>query len=121
MSNFTARDLNVMQELLAREDRIPADDPKAQTRHQHVEHCLHQLVRFANLAHSRSIWRATQFGLNLGRAQELLGSQGGVNCWWRSYELLIEEKNYRGVMQIALQTIRELGLAAPTVEFINKL
>lgn len=92
-----------------------------QTDRQHVEHCFHQMVRFANLAARGSEFRALQFGLNMGRAQEILESNGGVNCWWRLYEPLIADKKYDDVVKVTLRYIDALGLTRPTSEFIHKM
>jgi hypothetical protein len=62
-----------------------------------VDHCFHQLIRFAHLARTGKIdfaTRAVQFGLNLGRVQELLRSPGGVDAWWGVYEPLLKKEDW---------------------------
>lgn len=92
-----------------------------QTDSQHVEHCFHQLIRFANLAKSGHDFRAVQFGLNLGRAQEILGSYGGVECWWRLYEPLIKNKEYDKIISETEHWLNILELSMPSDEFINRV
>jgi hypothetical protein len=65
-----------------------------------IVHCFQQLVRFANLAQNGEEFRAAQFGLNLGRVQEMLGSVGGVAAWWRVFEPLLLSKDYEGIISI---------------------
>lgn len=72
-----------------------------------VAHCFSQLVRFANELGNPT--RAVQFGLNLGRAQELLGSEGGVDCWWRRFEPLLGEP--KKLAALAGEYAALLGLA----------
>ena len=84
---FTPGDLKAMDDLLDENRLIP---PGGSTHlRDHVEHCLWQMVRFATLASSGKKFRGPQFGLNLGRAQELLGSYGGVEAWWRTFGPMI--------------------------------
>lgn len=90
------------------------------TNKDHVTHCLHQLIRFANLARQGHKFRFMQFGLNLGRAQEILESYGGVGCWWRVFENLIETEDFAGIIKVTFQYLAVLKLEPPTEEFINR-
>jgi hypothetical protein len=87
-----------------------------------VEHCLHQLIRFANLAINGKEFRELQLGFNLGRVQELLmpGNSAAVACWWRRYEPLVLGKRYKAVIELTEKIIGQLKLSKPTEQFINK-
>ena len=92
-----------------------------QTDAQHVEHCFHQMIRFANLAAIGIGFRALQFGLNMGRAQEILGSIGGIDCWWRLYEPLLDNGDFEQVIAETQHWLEILNLQQPSNEFINKM
>jgi hypothetical protein len=100
---------------------VPANDPSASSCAEHVEHCMHQLIRFSHLATKGHAFRALQFGLNLGRAQELLDSVGGVDKWWRLYEPLLVAQDYEKIIKVTKQYLKDLGLKNPTATFINKV
>ena len=80
--------------------------------------------RFAHLAkEGKGKFRAVQFGLNLGRTQELLGSMGGVNAWWRKFEPLTKpgEEQYEKIILVVGQYLELLDLPKPEEEFINRM
>lgn len=118
---FTAYDIKAMKSRLADKDPYPTPDPSAeepvrgQSVADHVTHCFQQLYRFANLAGHGGEFRAMQFGLNLGRAQELLGSHGGVEAWWRTFEPLVNAREWHKITQIVTIYCALLGLPDPSV------
>src|SRR5438552_16104908 len=62
----------------------------------HIQHTLENLVRipYQFLAyHNLSTVKIAQFGLNLGRAQELLNDVSGIEYWWRSFKKPLEEND----------------------------
>ena len=122
-------DTNAAQQLdfpgvdLSRSMAILADPTviqNGQTANQHVTHCLQQLVRFAHLAQKEDKFRAMQFGLNLGRAQELLGAPGGVDYWWRRFERVASAERWAELKTIAEGYLNAFGLEQPSEEFINR-
>lgn len=86
---------------------------------QHFQHCFCQLIRFAKMAQNGEEFKGVQFGLNLGRAQELLKSQGGVDKWWRVFEPLILEKNWSGIEKKIEEYLTDLDLPIPDSEKIQ--
>jgi hypothetical protein len=117
---FTADDCDAMAALLAANRLVPASGPRQQPLKDHVEHCLWQLARFAHLASLGKKFRGVQFGLNLGRAQELLGSYGGVEAWWRTFEPLVEREDWNGILMVVGLYLNVLGLAHPPLEFLSR-
>jgi hypothetical protein len=133
MAVFTPTDRAAMVALLSETAPLPES---AQTRRDHVEHCFWQIVRLArHLAQSsvgvpppqvaptefvKSVTRVAQLGLNLGRAQELLGSHGGVEAWWRAFKPLIEASDWAAVQAVALEYLAFLELPAPSVDFCRR-
>jgi hypothetical protein len=105
----------IIQENLPR----PRYNPNAAGDRIHVIHCFHQLWRFAHLALHGHDFRAVQFGMNLGRAQEILGSAGGVECWWRLYEPIL--KDYDRLIEITKRYLELLELPLPDDATINKI
>ena len=79
----------------------------------HVDHCFSQLYRCSDLAEKGGEFRAMQFGLNLGRAQELLGSLGGPDAWWRPFEALVNAKNWAAVKAKVVAYCDALGRPGP--------
>lgn len=65
-----------------------------QARYTHFQHCLDQMARFAREAGEGRVFNALQFGLNLGRAQELVGASERVDDWWRVFRPLAEGQNW---------------------------
>jgi len=104
---FTPGDADGMRERLA--------DPLCRA---HVEHCFWQLARFAVLAGGGTRFRALQFGLNLGRVQELLGSPGGAGAWWRPFKRLCEAEDWLGVLRLALSYAALVGVGPPDLAFV---
>ena len=86
-----------------------------------VEHGFYQMIRFANLAKNGHEFRGAQFGLNLGRTQELLGSYGGVDYWWRFYEPLIKARDWDNIMWETRSRLLMLSLPQPDEAFINRI
>ena len=89
----------------------------------HVTHCLHQLIRFAHQAGKGPLTpeRQAQFFLNVGRAQEILESCGGVEAWWRKFYPLVDKNNWSAIIDVVHAYLEMLGLPRPTEEFISKL
>jgi hypothetical protein len=118
---FSRSDIRKMREILASKEKIHETDNE--TAQKHAEHCLHQMVRFPHLAivHGESSFRAAQWGVNMGRVQQILGSTGGVNAWWRAFEDIIKNKDWLCLKSKVETYIRLLGLEPPSDEFINRL
>lgn len=120
-SPFSPQDLSAMRALLADNTPIPAHEPTALRRSEHVVYCFHQLARFAHLAETGvEPFRAAQYGLCLGRVQELLGCCGGKAAWWGAFEPLLLSANYEGLGRIPRCYLTLLDLPLPSEEFINK-
>lgn len=85
MTSFTFEEIREMKRIIHVDRSTPVLNPTTSDKEQ-IIHGFHQMWRFANLAHKGEEFRALQFGLNLGRTQELLGSIGGVDKWWRVFE-----------------------------------
>lgn len=107
---------------------IPPDaggSPEDNTPKKHIEHCAHQMVRIAHLAvttkEGMTILRACQFGLNLGRLQELLGSYGGADAWWRTFKIHFERGDWKGLKEESIKRLNELGIKMPTDDEINRI
>jgi hypothetical protein len=86
-------------------------------------HFIHEVWwRFAHLAEEgKAEFRACQFGLNLGRTQEILGSVGGVNAWWRTFEPLICCGDYKKIIETTREYLCILELPEPDEKFINRI
>lgn len=82
---FTQEEINHMKAILIAKEAVL---------HQ-VTHCLWRIRRFAHQAQQGRPFRAAQWGLNLGRAQELLGSTGGTICWWGTCEPALEAHDWQ--------------------------
>jgi hypothetical protein len=117
-TTFSHSDIDKMHAILASEEKI--DNETVQER---AEHCLYQMVRFPHLAivHGDSSFREGQWCLNMGRVQEILGSTGGVNAWWRAFEDIIKNKDWLCLKSKVETYIRLLGLEPPSDAFINRL
>ena len=110
-----------MVALLAANDPVPAHQPDATRRRDHVHYCFSQMVRFPHLAASGvEAFRDAQFGLALGRVQELLGCVGGKAAWWGAYEPLLLARDWAGLIARTRRYMDLLGLPPPADEFINK-
>jgi hypothetical protein len=111
--HFTAAQIQRMRALL--------DDPRPYYEHggpdcqcsarQLVQHCFDQLIRFASMSPEGFASRAVQFGMNLGRAQEILRAEGGVLCWWRCVEPLLG--NQPALIDLLAVYVGILGLGPP--------
>ena len=118
---FTAQELTIMRGLLAANDPIPAHEPGAMGRKAHVTYCFSQMARFCHLAQSGAEpFRDAQFGLALGRVQELLGCVGGKTAWWQAFEPLLISRDYAAISAITRSYIDVLGLEPPSDAFLNK-
>lgn len=117
MLNFTESEINHINDILRSNAHRGSSK---QTNREHVTHCFHQMIRFANLANKGHPFRSTQFGLNLGRAQEILESYGSMDCWWRLFEKLINNDDYTGIIEVTTKYLVAFELQLPTDEFINK-
>lgn len=83
---------------------------------EHVQHSFDQLARFAELGQKDPALfapRAMQFGLNLGRAQELLGAPGGKVAWWQRFEHLCAKNDF-DALQATIRAYRDIFLAEST-------
>lgn len=121
MDKFTEEEITAMKKIIKTDKKSPEINPTTSDREQ-IIHGFHQMIRFAHLTiEGKSEFRAAQFGLNLGRTQELLGSLGGLKCWWRTYEPLIVFWQYKEIIEITKKYLAMLDLPEPTEEFINKV
>jgi hypothetical protein len=118
MLAFSGDDLTAMLAILASPAPIHAED--AQPARLHVEHCLHQMVRFAHLAAGGAPFRGAQWGLNLGRAQEILRSRGGLRAWWSAFEPFLLREDWAGLEALTRDYIAALRLKPPSEEFISR-
>jgi hypothetical protein len=120
-SPFTAQELDIMRALLAANDPVPAHLPDAMRRREHVTYCFSQMVRFAHLAHTGAEpLRHAQFGLALGRVQELLGCVGSKAAWWGTFEPLLLTGAHEAIMARTRAYMALLELPPPSDAFINK-
>lgn len=110
-----------MRAMLAADDPVPAHDPTAMRRSRHVTYCFAQMVRFCHLAATGvEPFRDAQFGLALGRVQELLGCIGGKQAWWGAFEPPLIRRDYAAISAITTSYVELLGLEPPSEDFINK-
>jgi hypothetical protein len=107
-----------MKAILA--DSRPVHDSDPDPARVHVEHCIWQTVRFAHLAAMGHPFRAAQWGLNFGRAQELLKSHGGLAAWWKAFEPHIGRGEWAQLAELSQQYLIVLGLPQPDEAFINR-
>ena len=118
---FTEEELRIMRALLAANDPVPAHEPNATRRKAHVEYCFHQMCRFCNLALTGAEpFRDAQFGLALGRVQELLGCVGGKTAWWQAFEPPLIRRDFAAIDAITRSYLDVLGLQPPSEAFLNK-
>lgn len=116
MTTFTVEQTEQIRAILAN----PAIRSDEKTNYTHFEHCLWQMWRFAHLASKGETFRTLQFGMNLGRAQEIVMSIGGVECWWRAYAPLVETSDWAGIIKKASEYCTLLGTEWPELEFLEK-
>ncbi len=116
MSAFTVEQIREIRAILAN----PAIRSNDQTNYAHFEHCLHQMWRFAHLASKGENFRTMQFGMNLGRAQEIVMSIGGVECWWRAFSPLVENADWTGITKLVSEYCTVLGTEWPEIKFLEK-
>jgi hypothetical protein len=116
---FSAEEITGMKKILDDQTRRPSIGHGA-TAIIHVQHCFDQCWRFAHLTTLGHEFRAVQFGLNFGRAQEILGSFGGATCWWKIIEPPLVAKDYARVIELLKEYIRLLGLSNPPEAVISK-
>jgi hypothetical protein len=116
---FSQSDIDEMLKILASNRKIHKTDDE--TAREHVTHCLHQMVRLPHLAivHGGK-FRAVQWGLNLGRTQEILDSIGGIDAWWRAFKDLEAAEDWPRLKSKAETYIRLLQLPMPSKEYINR-
>lgn len=108
MSNFSPADLAAIREILASE--VPLHTGK--TPREHVQHCFDQCRRFPWLTRVEGKpFRYTQWGFNLGRAQEILKSHGGKEAWWCYMEPLIDNKDWVRLEEVLLDYSQAFGLS----------
>lgn len=86
----------------------------------HVEHCLHQMVRFAYLAKEGQTFSAAQWGFNFGRVLEILNSGGGKAVWWEFVEPILINKDWAGLEEMSREWIELLSLRQPCKAFIER-
>ena len=78
------------------------------------------MVRLAHLATKQDgKFRAAQWGLNMGRAQEILRSAGGIDAWWRAFKDIINAEDWPFLKSKSETYIRLLQLDPPDEAFIN--
>jgi hypothetical protein len=119
LTQFSPTDVVSMYAILGYNPVVP---PNGNTHlKDHVEHCFWQMARFANLARLGKGFKGVQFGLNLGRVQELLGSYGGVEAWWRTFEPLIVAENWAQLQATTERYLKLLCLNPPSSEFVNRV
>lgn len=115
------KELTAMKAMLASADLIPSapglvGSGEQQTRAQHVQHCLEQVLRFARLFEAEDPaehWRrVAQMPMNFGRAQELLGSIGGIDLWWTPFSMHWEARDWDQIALMASEYLKQLGLSA---------
>ena len=115
---FSQSDIDEMLAILASDEKIHKSDEE--TAQEHVRHCLHQMVRLAHLATKQDgKFRAAQWGLNMGRAQEILRSAGGIDAWWRAFKDIINAEDWPLLKSKSETYIRLLQLDPPDEAFIN--
>ena len=88
-------------------EKILSDDAKFH----HVHHCVQNLVRipYQVLAYKNfSQLKAFQFGLNIGRAQEIVENVGGIEYWWRNFKDEIESENWSGLLEKAKDRFNDM-------------
>ena len=86
-----------------------------------MAYCFSQMVRFAHLAATGAEgFRHAQFGLALGRVQELLGGLGGKQAWWQAYEPLLIAQDWASIMARTRAYMDLLELPHPDETFINR-
>jgi len=114
---FTEADIANILDILSKPENIHScDEGSARV---HVEHCLQQMVRFAHLANKGQPFRAAQWALNLGRAQEIVKAFGGVDAWWRTFKPPIEKGDWGHLETLSRTYIDLFQLEQPSDEFIN--
>lgn len=120
-TSFTSDEIKYMKKLIHSKQLIPPSTISTEGKplKEHVEHCFCQLLRFANEAKNGGEFRMAQFCLNLGRVQEILKSVGGVKCWWRVFEPLINNKDYDTIIQVAEEYLTILDLPIPSKDKMN--
>jgi hypothetical protein len=106
---FTTSDLQQIKTLLV--------DPE---RHHRVEHSMWQLVRLSHPSRAgRSTWRPL-WGMNCGRAQEVLESIGSHEAWWLTFKPLITSHDWDGMSDKARLYITIFGLAQPSELILSR-
>lgn len=116
---FSDDDLKAIKAIL--EDLKPVHADNDKTAREHIKHCLDQLVRFAHLAAAGHPFRAVQWGMNFGRAQELLRSRGGLAAWWHAFEPILIKEDWTALEALARRYLDLFGLEQPSEEFINRV
>jgi hypothetical protein len=93
----------------------------------HIEHCVHQMIRIpyqALVIHEFPPHKIMQFGLNLGRAQELLLSYGGVDCWFRMFKPYFRQnitpEELKKIISLGFQLCNVLKIEYPTQEYLDR-
>jgi hypothetical protein len=113
---FAVHDLRAIDALLIKDRHAWRSRDKAGG----VSHCLWQMARFARLARAGKGFRGAQFGLCLGRAQELLDSHGGAKAWWGTFGPLVRDEDWAGV-QSAIELYLDLfELDRPPAHYLNR-
>ncbi len=110
-----------MRASLAENAPVPAHLPDAMRRKEHVTYCFSQMLRFCHLARTQQeSFRDAQFGLALGRVQELLGCVGSKAAWWGAFEPLLIARDFAAISELTAGYMALLGLEAPSDAFLNK-
>ena len=116
---FEDAELSAVAEVLA--DPRPPHASSPLTVRAHAEHCMWQCVRFAHLASLGHPFRGPQWGMNFGRAQELLRAPGGLPAWWRAYEPLLDAQDWKALETLSRRYIHSFGLSQPPDEFTTRV
>lgn len=110
------------EQVAAMRARLPTPCPNdGETVRSHVEHGLWQMLRFTHLARLGHAFRAMQYGLNLGRVQELLGSYGGKGPWWQAFEGPIAKGDYDRADAVVRLYLDLLGIGTPPAAFLERV
>lgn len=120
MHTIPTNELTAMKALLASTNLIPSEpglvgSGHQQTRAEHARHCLEQVQRFAQLfleEGTEKHWRrVAQMPMNFGRAQELLGSIGGIDRWWTPFSAHWEAQDWQSIALMASEYLEQLELS----------
>ena len=123
---FQSSEILEMRKLAHNKDTFIPPNSRQTTLHEHIKHCVHQLIRIPYQAINNNDFppnKIMQFGLNLGRLQELLSSYGGVDCWFRVFKPYFlsnpTKKELEILIQLGLELCNILEIGYPSQEFLD--